>query len=548
MVGAATLAGFAAGLFVGARVGQAVVSARLAVALRAALRPRRRAHRRDALRLGARGAGLRAAPAASPPPSLGMVDGLAGAVLSTGVALGLVWLGGSVALQAPQARGLRDDIQRSSILRALNDLLPPSGPILNALARFDPFPRIDGPPVDLPAPRAAIARDPDVRARGPRRGQDPGDRVRPGGRGLGLGRPRRARGDQRARRRRPERHDGPARRVGARACRRTPSSSTPTTTSPSCASTAWRARAAHRRRARAAARRGRSSASRRTVPTTCAPRAWGPRARVITQDAYGRRAGPAIDRHPARHRAPGQLRRPDGRRARARGGDRLRRDPQRPARRLRACPTRSSSATWAGPAAARCRPGPAPAELPCGVHGQDPRHRREAVRGPGSRPRAARPVREAHRRGGQDRALAGGPRARHHLGRRPPRPARRARRVRRQVQEVADGRSADRAAHLQARRARRALREADEGRARPAAPRRHRQRRQRVRRRARGRADLHLHLRVREGQEARPAAVAELDDQPGDARGLRPAARRRRTSAPCATRPSRARRPTGSWA
>ena len=36
--------------------------------------------------------------------------------------------------------------------------------------------------------------------------------------------------------------------------------------------------------------------------------------------------------------------------------------------------------------------------------------------------------------------------------------------------------------------------------------------------------------------------------KPGDARGLRPAARRRRSSAPCATRPSRARRPTGSSA
>jgi S1-C subfamily serine protease len=96
-------------------------------------------------------------------PSLGLVDGLAGAVLSTGVALGLAWLAGSVVLQAPQAHGLRDDIQRSTILRALNGVLPPSGPILNALARFDPFPRIDGPPVDLPAPRAAIARDPDVR-------------------------------------------------------------------------------------------------------------------------------------------------------------------------------------------------------------------------------------------------------------------------------------------------------------------------------------------------------------------------------------------------
>jgi S1-C subfamily serine protease len=97
-------------------------------------------------------------------PSLGMVDGLAGALLSAAVALGVVWLAGAVALQSPQTRGLRDDIQRSAILRALNGTLPPSGPILNALARFDPFPTINGPPVDLPPPRAAIARDPDVSA------------------------------------------------------------------------------------------------------------------------------------------------------------------------------------------------------------------------------------------------------------------------------------------------------------------------------------------------------------------------------------------------
>ncbi len=163
VVGAATLAGFAGGLLVGARIGQAVVSAGsqspyaplfgLIGALVGGLL--------FGSALEALGYGLRKRMTA---PSLGLVDGLAGALLSAGVALGLVWLAGAVVLQAPQARGLRDDIQRSSILRALNDALPPSGPILNALARFDPFPTIDGPPVDLPAPRAAIARDPDVRA------------------------------------------------------------------------------------------------------------------------------------------------------------------------------------------------------------------------------------------------------------------------------------------------------------------------------------------------------------------------------------------------
>ena len=408
-------------------------------------------------------------------PSLGVVDGLAGAVLSTGVALGLVWLAGSVVLQAPQAHGLRDDIQRSSILRALNDVLPPSGPILNALARFDPFPRIDGPPVDLPAPRAAIARDPRRAPRGPRRGQDPGDGLRPGGGGLGLGRPRRDRGDQRARRRRPAATRRSSSAATGPAWRRRPSSSTPTTTSPSCASRAWAGACCRSPPTRAAAPRARSSASRRTVPTTSAPARLGSTRTVITQDAYGR--GP-VQRSIVTLRGtvrPGNSGGPDGRRARARGGHGLRGDAQRHPAAATACPNAVVERDLEpGRPTARCPPGPAPAELPSGVHGQDPRHRREAVRGPGPRPRAARSVREAHRCGGQDRALAGGPRARHHLGRRPPRPARRARRVRRQVQEVADGRPADRPARVQARGARRALREADEGRARPAAPRRRR--------------------------------------------------------------------------
>jgi S1-C subfamily serine protease len=163
VVGAATLAGFAGGLVVGARVGQALVAAGAQspyaplFALIGALA--------GGLLFGsvleALGHGVRRRLTA---PSLSLVDGLAGAVLSTVVALGLVWLAGAVALQSPQTRDLRDDIQRSAILRALNGALPPSGPILNALARFDPFPTISGPPVDLPAPRAAIARDPDVRA------------------------------------------------------------------------------------------------------------------------------------------------------------------------------------------------------------------------------------------------------------------------------------------------------------------------------------------------------------------------------------------------
>jgi hypothetical protein len=94
---------------------------------------------------------------------LGVIDGVGGAALLGCLGLGLAWVVGAVALQTPGARELRRDIQRSEILAALNDALPPSGPILNALARFDPFPRIRGPEPNVGRPDARIARDSDVR-------------------------------------------------------------------------------------------------------------------------------------------------------------------------------------------------------------------------------------------------------------------------------------------------------------------------------------------------------------------------------------------------
>jgi S1-C subfamily serine protease len=80
------------------------------------------------------------------------------------VGFGIAWVLGAVALQTPGAGQLRDDIQRSVVLQRLNSLLPPSGPILNALARFDPVPRINGPQADVPPPTRGVLRDPAVRA------------------------------------------------------------------------------------------------------------------------------------------------------------------------------------------------------------------------------------------------------------------------------------------------------------------------------------------------------------------------------------------------
>jgi S1-C subfamily serine protease len=95
---------------------------------------------------------------------LAVVDGVAGAVLIGALGLGLAWIGGAAALQTPGATDLRKEIQRSTILRWLNDALPPAGPLLNAISRVDPFPNVSGPEARVPAPTRGILADRQVQA------------------------------------------------------------------------------------------------------------------------------------------------------------------------------------------------------------------------------------------------------------------------------------------------------------------------------------------------------------------------------------------------
>src|SRR5215207_10849684 len=178
IAGALSLAGFAAGAFIGSRLGPLLLEdgshspyAPLFALLGALMLGGIFASGLELLgfhlrrRLGER---------------LGLIDGVGGSALVACLGLFLVWIGGSVALQTPGARDLREPIQRSAILKELNEVLPPSGGILNALARFDPFPSINGPSANVPPPDAKIARDRDVRAAG-------GSVVRVLGTACGLG-------------------------------------------------------------------------------------------------------------------------------------------------------------------------------------------------------------------------------------------------------------------------------------------------------------------------------------------------------------------------
>ncbi len=167
VVGALSLAGFLAGAFLGGRFGPELLSegARSPYAPLFALGGALLVGAVLAVSLETLGRGLRDRLTL---PGLGVVDGLAGAALSGAIGLVLAWVLGAVALQTPGARAqFRDDIQASTILGWLNGVMPPSGPILNALARFDPFPSIAGPAPGVGAPRAAIARDPQIRAAAP---------------------------------------------------------------------------------------------------------------------------------------------------------------------------------------------------------------------------------------------------------------------------------------------------------------------------------------------------------------------------------------------
>lgn len=163
IIGALQLVGFAAGAVIGARIGPVILSdgAHSPYAPLFALGGAMILGTLCAAVLEFAGAAIKTA---VPMPGLHAIDSGLGAVLGAVLALGLAWIVGAVLLQTP-GLGLRRDIQRSHILRALNETLPPSGFILNALARFDPLPQISGPGTGgVPAPTSRIARDPDVQA------------------------------------------------------------------------------------------------------------------------------------------------------------------------------------------------------------------------------------------------------------------------------------------------------------------------------------------------------------------------------------------------
>ena len=109
---------------------------------------------------GVAGATIRTSVLALPP--LRLLDTLGGIVLGAVTGAALVWVAGAVALHVPGQTELREEVQRSRVLRELNERIPPAR-LLDAIARVDPFAAIAGPQARVPPPDPALLGDPGVR-------------------------------------------------------------------------------------------------------------------------------------------------------------------------------------------------------------------------------------------------------------------------------------------------------------------------------------------------------------------------------------------------
>lgn len=162
IVAALSFGGFAIGSFIGTRLGPLLLSGGSASQYAPAFGLIGALLAGAILATGFEGIGLRLRRTLVL-PGFGLLDGAFGAVLSAMLGLAIAWILAAVALQARSDPQLRADIQHSAILSELNQILPPTGPILNVLASLDPLPRVTGPLPNVSPPSAAIAREPGVR-------------------------------------------------------------------------------------------------------------------------------------------------------------------------------------------------------------------------------------------------------------------------------------------------------------------------------------------------------------------------------------------------
>jgi len=91
------------------------------------------------------------------------LDSAGGVAVGALTGIVVVWVAGATAVLVPGQTGIRREVLRSHIVRALNDTVSPRR-VLHLLARIDPFPSIAGPAAPAKPPQPAFARRRAVRA------------------------------------------------------------------------------------------------------------------------------------------------------------------------------------------------------------------------------------------------------------------------------------------------------------------------------------------------------------------------------------------------
>lgn len=94
---------------------------------------------------------------------LRLLDSVGGFAFGTLIGLAVVWILAAVAQQLPGQLDLRRDVQRSRVIRELNEVVPPRS-VLRVLARVDPFPSIAGPAPGVDPPDPRVVRNPAIRS------------------------------------------------------------------------------------------------------------------------------------------------------------------------------------------------------------------------------------------------------------------------------------------------------------------------------------------------------------------------------------------------
>jgi uncharacterized membrane protein required for colicin V production len=93
---------------------------------------------------------------------LRLLDSAGGFLLGGAVGVAIVWVAASAALLSPGQTRIRQEVERSEIVKQLDTALPPRT-LLNLLARIDPFPSITGPRAPSLPPSRGVLRDHSIR-------------------------------------------------------------------------------------------------------------------------------------------------------------------------------------------------------------------------------------------------------------------------------------------------------------------------------------------------------------------------------------------------